>query len=283
MGGIGTEPDAIDAAAWYFLARRAGLTDPEMDDFLRGLTDEEQKQALGAGQPAALARTVDSASSAGLRISCLTGRFVVMEAPKPPARRKTLPENVRNGQDQRQRNPSRQRHRAHGGLWVAVRTNTVKPGKGGAYNQVELKNLINGTKLNERFRSAETVEKIRLEQKDFSFLYEQGDALVFMDTESYEQLELQKDFVGDRAAFLQDGMMVTVELYDEKPIGISLPDQVTLTITEADPVVKGQTAASSYKPAMLENGIRVLVPPFIGSGERIVVDTNEITYVRRAD
>jgi elongation factor P len=170
-----------------------------------------------------------------------------------------------------------------GGLWVAVKTNTVKPGKGGAYNQVELKNLINGTKLNERFRSAETVEQIRLEMKDFSFLYEQGEALVFMDTESYEQLELQKDFVGDRAAFLQDGMMVTVQLYDERPIGISLPDQVTLTITEADPVVKGQTAASSYKPAMLENGIRVLVPPFIGSGERIIVDTNEITYVRRAD
>ena len=115
-----------------------------------------------------------------------------------------------------------------GGLWVAVRTNHVKPGKGGAYNQVELKNLINGTKLNERFRSAETVEKVRLEQKDFSFLYEQGEALIFMDTDSYEQLELQKDFVGDRAAFLQDGMMVTVELYDERPIGISLPDYVTL-------------------------------------------------------
>jgi elongation factor P len=159
----------------------------------------------------------------------------------------------------------------------------VKPGKGGAYNQVELKNLINGTKLNERFRSAETVEKVRLEQKDFSFLYEQGESLVFMDTESYEQLELNKDFVGERAAFLQDGMMVTVELYEEKPIGIALPDQVTLLITEADPVVKGQTAASSYKPAVLENGIRVLVPPFIASGERIIVDTNEITYIRRAD
>lgn len=170
-----------------------------------------------------------------------------------------------------------------GGLWVAVRTNTVKPGKGGAYNQVELKNLINGTKLNERFRSAETVEQIRLDLKDFSFLYAQEDALVFMDTQSYEQLELAKDFVGDRAAFLQDGMMVTVQLYEERPIGISLPDYVTLTITEADPVVKGQTAASSYKPAVLENGIRVLVPPFIGAGERIIVDTNEITYVRRAD
>jgi elongation factor P len=170
-----------------------------------------------------------------------------------------------------------------GGLWVAVRTNHVKPGKGGAYNQVELKNLVSGSKLNERFRSAETVERIHLDLKDFSYLYEQGEALVFMDTDNYEQLELQKDFVGDRAAFLQEGMMVTVQLYDEKPIGISLPDQVTLTITEADPVVKGQTAASSYKPAMLENGIRVLVPPFIEAGERIVVDTNEVAYMRRAD
>lgn len=170
-----------------------------------------------------------------------------------------------------------------GSLWVAVKTNTVKPGKGGAYNQVELKNLLNGTKLNERFRSAETVERVQLDLKDFTFLYEQGDALVFMDTESYEQLELQKDFVGERAAFLQDGMKVTVQLYGDKPIGISLPDYVTLAITEADPVVKGQTAASSYKPALLENGIRVLVPPFIDAGERIVVDTNELTYMRRAD
>jgi len=171
----------------------------------------------------------------------------------------------------------------NGGLWVAVKCNAVKPGKGGAFNQVELKNLVDGTKLNERFRAAETVEKVRLEQKDFTFLYEQGDSLIFMDSQSYEQLELQKDFVGDRAAFLQDGMTVTVELYEEKPIGISLPDQVTLTITEADPVVKGQTAASSYKPAILENGIRILVPPFIASGERVVVDTNELVYLRRAD
>ncbi|WP_274627457.1 elongation factor P [Arvimicrobium flavum] len=170
-----------------------------------------------------------------------------------------------------------------GGLWVAVKTNAVKPGKGGAYNQVELKNLLNGTKLNERFRSAETVERVRLEQKDFSYLFEQGDALVFMDTETYEQLELQKEFVGERAAFLQDGMMVTVQLYEEKPIGISLPDQVTLSIVEADPVVRGQTAASSYKPAVLENGIRILVPPFIETGERVLVDTNELTYLRRAD
>lgn len=171
----------------------------------------------------------------------------------------------------------------NGGLWVVVKTNAVKPGKGGAYNQVEMKNLIDGTKLNERFRAAETVERVRLEQKDYTFLYEQGDALVFMDAETYEQLELQKDFVGDRAAFLQDGMTVTVELHEERPIGISLPDQVVLQIVEADPVVKGQTAASSYKPARLENGIRLMVPPFVESGERVIVDTNEITYIRRAE
>ncbi len=171
----------------------------------------------------------------------------------------------------------------NGGLWVAVKTNAVKPGKGGAFNQVELKNVIDGTKLNERFRASETVERVRLEQKEFQYLYEQGDMLVFMDNESYEQLELPMEFVGDRAKFLQDGMMVTVELYEEKPIGISLPDQVVLQITEADPVVKGQTAASSYKPAVMENGVRVMVPPFIQSGERILVDTNEITYIRRAD
>jgi len=171
----------------------------------------------------------------------------------------------------------------NGSLWVAVKCNAVKPGKGGAFNQVELKNLIDGTKLNERFRAAETVERVRLEQKDFTFLYEQGDALVFMDAATYDQLELQKDFIGERAHFLQDGMQVTVELYEERPIGIKLPDQVVLAITEADPVVKGQTAASSYKPAMLENGVRIMVPPFIASGERVVVDTNELIYLRRAD
>ena len=168
-------------------------------------------------------------------------------------------------------------------LWVAVKTNAVKPGKGGAFNQVELKNLLDGSKHNERFRASETVERVRLEQKDFQYLYAEGEALVFMDSETYEQLELQADFVGERAAFLQDGMIVTVELYEEKPIGIKLPDQVTLKIEEADPVVKGQTVSSSYKPAVMENGIRVMVPPFIEAGESIVVDTNEIEYIRRAD
>lgn len=168
-------------------------------------------------------------------------------------------------------------------LWAAVKVQHVKPGKGGAFAQVELKNLLDGRKLNERFRSAETVERVRLEQKDFQFLYEQGDQLVFMDNDTYDQLELQKDFVGDRSAFLQDGMTVTVEMHEGLPIGITLPDQVTLKIAEADPALKGQTVSSSYKPAVLENGVRVMVPPFINSGENIVVDTNELTYIKRAD
>jgi elongation factor P len=170
-----------------------------------------------------------------------------------------------------------------GTIWVAVKINAVKPGKGGAFAQVEFKNLIDGRKLNERFRATETVERIRLEQKDFTFLYEEGENLVFMDSETYEQLELNKDFVGERAAFLQDGMPVTVELHEERPIGIQLPDQVTLEVTETEPTIKGQTQSSSYKPAILDNGVRCMVPPFITVGEKIVVDTNEITYVRRAD
>lgn len=170
-----------------------------------------------------------------------------------------------------------------GGLWVAVKTQHVKPGKGGAFAQVELKNLVDGTKLNERFRSAETVERVRLEQKDYQFLFATDDMLTFMDTETYEQIELLRDFVGDRAAFLQDGMQVTVESHEGKPLTISLPDQVTLKITDTEPTVKGQTAASSYKPATLENGVRVMVPPFVTTGEKIVVDTNDVTYIRRAD
>ncbi|MCF4099652.1 elongation factor P [Maritalea mediterranea] len=170
-----------------------------------------------------------------------------------------------------------------GSLWVAVKVQSVKPGKGGAFAQVELKDIVSGTKLNERFRAAETVEKVRLEQKEYQYLYEQGDMLVFMDNETYEQLELPTEFVGDRADFLQDGMNVTVESHEGKPLGISLPQFVTLTVTETEPVVKGQTAANSFKPAILENGIKVMVPPFIGQDEKIVVDTNEITYSKRAD
>ena len=170
-----------------------------------------------------------------------------------------------------------------GGLWVAVKSMAVKPGKGPAYNQVELKNLIDGRKLNNRFGSDERVEQARVETKDFQYLYREGESLVFMNLETYDQINLNDEFVGERAAFLQDGMKVLLEMHDERPIGIQLPTQVTLEIVEADAVVKGQTASSSYKPAKLENGLRVMVPPFITTGEKIVVDTTEITYVRRAE
>ena len=170
-----------------------------------------------------------------------------------------------------------------GGLWAAVKLQHVKPGKGGAFAQVELKNLIDGTKLNQRFRSSETVERIRLEQEEYQYLYAEGDMLVFMNQKNYEQIELPTDFIGERAAFLQDNMIVTLESYEERPIGISLPDHVTLEIVETEPVLKGQTATSSYKPAKLENGLRVMVPPFIGTGDKIIVDTNEVTYLKRAE
>ena len=169
-------------------------------------------------------------------------------------------------------------------LWVAVKADHVKPGKGGAFAQVELKNLLDGRKLNERFRSADKVEKVRLEQKDHTYLYPEGEMLVFMDTETYEQISLQTEFVGeDRAAYLTDGMTVTLEFYEEKPIGIELPQHVELEVEDTEPVVKGQTAANSYKPAMLVGGIRTQVPPFVGPGERIVVATEDGSYVRRAD
>jgi elongation factor P len=170
-----------------------------------------------------------------------------------------------------------------GSLWVAVKTQAVKPGKGGAYNQVELKNLFDGRKLNERFRSAEAVEAVELDFKPYTFLFEAGEMLTFMDQESFEQIEIPKDFVGERAAFLQDGMEVKVESYEGKPISVKLPTNVVVTIVEADPVVKGQTAASSYKPAKLENGLRVTVPPFIETGTKILVSTDDSSYLRRAE
>ena len=168
-------------------------------------------------------------------------------------------------------------------LWVAVKTQHVMSGKGGAFAQVELKSIVGNTKLNERFRSAETVERVTLEQKDFQYLYSQDDMLVFMDTDTYDQLELQTDFVGERAAFLQDGMMVTVEMYEGAPLGVDLPQHVILEVTETEPVVKGQTAANSFKPATLENGLKTMVPPFVSVGEKIVVATEDTSYVRRAD
>ena len=170
-----------------------------------------------------------------------------------------------------------------GGLWRAVKIQHTQPGKGGAYMQVELKNLVDGRKTNVRFRSSETVERVRLDTKDFQFLYAEGDMLTFMDKDTYEQVSLPQDLLGDAAAFLQDGMDVVMELYEERPLSVQLPDQVEATIVEADAVVKGQTASSSYKPAVLDNGVRIMVPPHIASGTRVVVDVYEQTYVRRAD
>ena len=169
-----------------------------------------------------------------------------------------------------------------GGLWVAVKVNHVKPGKGGAFAQVEMKNLRNGSKLNERFRSEDRVERVRLEQKDQQFLYENDGMLVVMDMETFEQVELPADLLGDRRPFLQDGMTVTIEYYGEEALNMALPQKVTCTVAETEPVVKGQTAANSFKPAILDNGVRITVPPFVGEGEAVVVNTEEFAYVERA-
>ena len=169
-----------------------------------------------------------------------------------------------------------------GGIWRAVKIQHTQPGKGGAYMQVEMKNLRDGRKNNVRFRSAETVERVRLDTKDFQFLFADGETLTFMDKETYDQITLPADLLGDAAAFLQDGMTVLLEMYDERPISVELPETVEATIVEADAVVKGQTASSSYKPAVLDNGVRILVPPHIESGTRIVVDVYERSYVGKA-
>ena len=168
------------------------------------------------------------------------------------------------------------------GLWAAVKVDHVKPGKGGAFAQVELRNLRNGSKLNERFRSADKVERVRLEQKDQQFLYEDAGMLIFMDTETYEQVQLPSELLGDRRPFLQDGMTIVVEFYDEEALNATLPQKVTCTVTETEPVVKGQTAANSFKPAILDNGVKVMVPPFIAQDEAIVINTETMEYSERA-
>ncbi|MGB0747940.1 MAG: elongation factor P [Magnetospiraceae bacterium] len=168
-------------------------------------------------------------------------------------------------------------------LWRAVKIQAVKPGKGGAFNQVELKDIRDGTKLNERFRSSETVERVRLEQRDFQYLFADGDMLTFMDTETYDQIALTAEMVGEEnVPFLQESMVVQIESFEGEPLGVQLPDTAVFEIVEADAVVKGQTASSSYKPAVLENGVRVMVPPHIESGTRIVVNLADSSYVERA-
>lgn len=168
------------------------------------------------------------------------------------------------------------------GLWVAVKVDHVKPGKGGAFAQVEMKNLRNGSKLNERFRSADKVEKVRLEQKDQQFLYENGGMLVFMDMETYDQIELEAELLGDRRPFLQDGMTVVIEFHDAEALNVRVPQKVTCKVVETEPVVKGQTAAKSFKPAILDNGVKVMVPPFVGQDEDIVINTDTMEYSERA-
>lgn len=170
----------------------------------------------------------------------------------------------------------------NGKLYVVTKTQHVKPGKGGAFNQVEMKGVKDGTKLNERFRSDEKVERVRLDQIEYQYLYAEDDLLHFMHPETFEQITLPADIVGEQLPFLKDGMVVMAEFYENDPISVALPEQVTLEVSEADPVVKGQTASASYKPAMLENGVRVMVPPFIETGNRIVVNTADATYVERA-
>jgi elongation factor P len=170
----------------------------------------------------------------------------------------------------------------NGGLWAAVKVDHVKPGKGGAFAQVELRNLRNGSKLNERFRSADKVERVRLEQKDQQFLYQEDENLIFMDTETYEQIQLPAEILGDRRPFLQDGMTITVEFHESEALNASLPQKVTCRVAETEPVVKGQTAANSFKPAVLDNGVKVMVPPFVGPDEEIIVNTETMDYAERA-
>ena len=169
-----------------------------------------------------------------------------------------------------------------GGLWAAVKTDHVKPGKGGAFAQVELRNLRTGSKLNERFRSVDKVERVTLEMKDMQFLYESDGRLVFMDAESYEQVEIDAELLGERRPFLQDGMTLTVQFYEHEALNATLPSKVTCVVAETEPVQNGQTASKSFKPAVLDNGIRVAVPPFVGPGEAIIVNTETMEYSARA-
>jgi len=170
-----------------------------------------------------------------------------------------------------------------GELWQAVRIQHTQPGKGGAYLQVELKGIKSGTKLNERFRSSESVERVRLDQRQFQYLYSDNGLINIMDLETYEQSSFSENLVGEAIVFLQDGMTINVESYEGETLSATLPESVTLEITETEPTVKGQTAASSFKPATLENGTRTMVPPFVGAGERIIVSTGDGSYVRRAE
>jgi elongation factor P len=169
-----------------------------------------------------------------------------------------------------------------GRRWTVLKQQIITPGKGGAFIQVEMRDLKSGNKTNERWRTADTVERLMTEEKEFSYSYTDGNNLVLMDAETYEETHIPRDLLGGTAPFLQDNMQVTVDLVEGEPVGIHLPPTVVLEVVEADPVVKGQTAASSYKPAKLSNGVKTSVPPFIETGEKIVVKTEDGSYVERA-
>ena len=169
-----------------------------------------------------------------------------------------------------------------GSIWKVITTQSVKPGKGGAFAQVELKNLKDSTKLNERFRSSEVVERLYVETKSFQYSYNDGDTYHFMDTNTYEQISLDKTIISELNIFLQDNMIVSVEFIENNPVSIKLPEHVIEEITETEAVIKGQTATSSFKPATLSNGFKIMVPPHIENGTRIVISTSNFSYVEKA-
>jgi elongation factor P len=166
-------------------------------------------------------------------------------------------------------------------LWKCLKSQAVKPGKGGAYNQVELKSITKGTKLNERFRSSETIEKATLDEKTFQFLYSSNDEFFFMDSENFEQISINKTLVEDSEKFLKENLEVTIESYQDKPLSVILPRSVEYEVLETDSVVKGQTASGSYKPATIQNGVKILVPPFVSQGDKILVDTVTQEYLKK--
>ncbi len=165
--------------------------------------------------------------------------------------------------------------------WNVIKTQHVKPGKGGAFNQVELKSVLKGTKLNERFRSNETIEKALLDEKKFNFLYINGDNCFFMDNKTFEQVEISKNMIGEKHKLLTENLEVILSFMDEKPISVELPNNIECKIKETDAAIKNQTASSSYKPALLDCGIKINVPPFIETGEKIILDTRTLEYVKR--
>ena len=166
-------------------------------------------------------------------------------------------------------------------LWSVLKAQHVKPGKGGAFNQVELKSIKKGTKLNERFRSSDTVERAILDDKKFNFLYEDEKSCHFMDQVNFEQIQINKSLLGEKSKLLKENMEVNVQFYDEQPLAVDLPTSVELKIENTDAAIKGQTASSSYKPAILENGIKIMVPPFINSEDTIVLDTRTLEYIKK--